>query len=157
MKAKGVLAGIVCSAMLLAGGCGASESGEMKEISLCEVTHSVFYAPLYATIELGYFEDAGLDVELVNGGGADKVMTAVLSKQSDIGFAGPEACIYTYIEGHEDYPKVFGQLTKRDGSFSIVKVQYSMFAGGCRKQSKLHIYDGCVTWNFSNLLINRAT
>ena len=123
MKAKGVLAGIVCSAMLLAGGCGASESGEMKEISLCEVTHSVFYAPLYATIELGYFEDAGLDVELVNGGGADKVMTAVLSKQSDIGFAGPEACIYTYIEGHEDYPKVFGQLTKRDGSFVLGREQ----------------------------------
>ena len=69
--------------------------------------------------ELGYFEEAGLTVELTNGGGADKVMTAVLAGQADIGFAGPEACIYTYLEGKENYPKVFGQLTKRDGSFLI--------------------------------------
>lgn len=102
-------------------GCGGNsgqdrEEGQQK-VRLCEVTHSVFYAPLYAAMELGYFQEEGLDVELINGGGADKVMTAVISGQADIGFAGPEACIYTYLEGHEDYPKVFGQLTKRDGSF----------------------------------------
>ena len=102
-------------------GCGGNSSNGRAEgtqkVSLCEVTHSVFYAPLYAAIELGCFQEEGLDIELINGGGADKVMTAVISGQADIGFAGPEACIYTYLEGHDDYPKVFGQLTKRDGSF----------------------------------------
>ena len=108
----------------LLAGCGGGgektegEGGdELQKIRLCEVTHSVFYAPLYATIENGYFEEEGLEVELINGGGADKVMTAVLSEQAEIGFAGPEACIYTFLEGHDDHPKVFGQLTKRDGSF----------------------------------------
>ena len=89
----------------------------MTHITVSEVTHSVFYAPQYAAIKLGYFEEEGLDVELINGQGADKVMTAVISGQVDIGLAGPEATIYVYNEGKEDYAQVFAQLTKRDGSF----------------------------------------
>lgn len=46
-------------------------------------------------------------------------MTAVLTGQADIGLAGPEACIYVYNQGKDDYPVVFGQLTKRDGSFLV--------------------------------------
>ena len=88
-----------------------------EKIVLNEVTHSVFYAPLYAAISLGYFKDEGLEVELVNGGGADKSMTALLTGQADIGLMGPEAAIYVYNEGREDSAVVVGQLTKRDGSF----------------------------------------
>ena len=98
--------------------CGA-ESRETKHIVLSEVTHSVFYAPQYAAIELGYFRDEGLDVELLNGGGADKVMTAVLTGEADIGFAGPEACIYVLNQEKENAPVVFAQMTKRDGSFLV--------------------------------------
>ena len=104
---------------VIVAGCGTKTKQNDGAIKLCEVTHSVFYAPLYATIELGYFRDEGLDVELINGGGADKVMIALITGEADIGFAGPEACIYTCLEGQKDYPKVFGQLTKRDGSFLI--------------------------------------
>ena len=88
-----------------------------EKIVLNEVTHSVFYAPLYAAISLGYFKDEGLEVELVNGGGADKSMTALLTGQADIGLMGPEAAIYVFNEGREDSALVVGQLTKRDGSF----------------------------------------
>jgi NitT/TauT family transport system substrate-binding protein len=88
-----------------------------EKIVLNEVTHSVFYAPLYAAISLGYFKDEGLDIELVNGGGADKSMTALLSGQADIGLLGPEASIYVFNEGREDSAMVIGQVTKRDGSF----------------------------------------
>lgn len=102
---------------------GCAQKSETTVIRLNEVTHSVFYAPLYAAIHEGFFEEEGLTVELTNGGGADKVMTAVLAGQSDIGLAGPEACIYVYNQGKEDYPIVFGQLTKRDGSFLFGRVQ----------------------------------
>ena len=88
-------------------------------IKLSEVTHSIFYAPQYAALNLGYFEEEGLSVELINGQGADKVMTAVLAGQADIGFSGPEAAIYVYNEGKEDHAVVFAQLTKRDGSFLV--------------------------------------
>ncbi len=88
-------------------------------IRLNEVTHSVFYAPLYVAINEGYFDDEGIQIELTNGGGADKTMTAVISNQADIGFCGPEAAIYVYNEGRKDYPKVFAQLTTMDGSFLI--------------------------------------
>ena len=116
---KRIYSAVCLMAVLLnLSGCGTGSS-DTDRIRLCEVTHSVFYAPLYATIELGYFEEEGLQIELSNGGGADKVMTAVLSGQADIGFAGPEACIYTFLEGKDNYTKVFGQLTKRDGSFLI--------------------------------------
>ena len=88
-------------------------------VRLIEVTDSVFYAPQYVAMELGFFAEEGIAIELTNGGGADKVMTAVVSGQSDIGLAGPEACIYIYNQGKEDYPRIFAQLTKRDGSFLI--------------------------------------
>ena len=80
-------------------GCGTGTAAEKKELSvvrLNEVTHSVFYAPQYVALELGFFEEEGLAIELTNGGGADKVMTAVVSGQSDIGLAGPESCVYIY-------------------------------------------------------------
>lgn len=96
------------------GGCGPKE---LAKVRLNEVTHSVFYAPQYVALNLGFFKEEGLEVELTTGQGADKVMTAVLSGQADIGFAGPEAAIYVYNEGKEDYAAVFAQLTKRDGSF----------------------------------------
>ncbi len=86
-------------------------------IRVNEVTHSVFYAPLYVAINNGYFEEEGIKIELTNGGGADKSMTAVISGQADIAFCGPEAAIYVYNEGRTDYPKVFAGLTKKDGSF----------------------------------------
>ena len=91
------------------------------KVTVSEVTHSVFYAPQYAAIELGFFEEEGLELELSNGEGADKVMTAVLSGSVDIGFAYPEACIYVYNEGKEDYMQVFAQMTQRDGAFILAR------------------------------------
>ncbi len=93
----------------------------LKNIKVNEVTRSVFYAPQYVAINNGYFEEDGLEIELSTGQGADAVMTAVLSNQCDIGFAGPEASIYVYNEGKEDYCQVFAQMTKRDGSFLVSK------------------------------------
>lgn len=98
-----------------------SNKKEIQKVRLNEVTHSIFYAPLYAAISNGYFEDEGIELELTNGGGADNVMTAILAGQSDIGLCGPEASIYVYNEGREDYVEVFAQLTKRDGSFLVAK------------------------------------
>lgn len=113
---------LCCAALLITGlfaGCGAQN--KLQKVTVSEVTHSVFYAPQYAAIELGFFEEEGLELELSNGEGADKVMTAVLSGSVDIGFAGPEACIYVYNEGKEDYMQVFAQLTQRDGAFILAR------------------------------------
>ena len=114
-KAISVLMAVVLLALL----CCACGETETTTVRLNEVTHSVFYAPQYVALELGFFEEEGLQIELANGGGADKVMTAVLTDQADIGLAGPESCIYVYNQGKEDYPIVFAQLTKRDGSFLV--------------------------------------
>ncbi len=89
------------------------------KVKVSEVTHSIFYAPQYVAINKGFFKEQGIDIELSTGEGADKVMSAVLSGHIDIGFAGPEAAIYVYNEGKEDYIQVFAQLTKRDGSFIV--------------------------------------
>ena len=91
----------------------------LTTLQVNEVARSVFYAPQYAAINNGFFEKEGLKIELTTGQGADKVMTAVLAGQSDIGFAGPEAAIYVYNEGKEDYIEVFAQMTKKDGSFLV--------------------------------------
>lgn len=99
-----------------------------KTIKVNEVTRSVFYAPQYVAINNGYFRENGLDIELITGQGADSVMTAVLSNQCDIGFAGPEASIYVYNEGKEDFTEVFAQLTKKDGSFLVAKEKTDNFS-----------------------------
>ena len=108
-------------------GCGNNNQNELTKIRLNEVTHSIFYAPLYVAINNGYFEDDGIEIELTNGGGADKVMTALLSNDADIGLMGPEATIYVTEGGAKDKPVVFGQLTKRDGSFIVAKNNYTNF------------------------------
>ncbi|MDF2842275.1 MAG: ytlA [Herbinix sp.] len=94
-------------------------SDDLVEITLNEVAHSIFYAPMYVAFEKGYFEDEGLKVNLVNGLGADKTMTALLSGDAQIGFMGAEASIYVYNEGAEDYVVNFAQLTQRAGNFLI--------------------------------------
>jgi len=100
---------------------------ELQTIKVNEVTRSVFYAPQYVAINNGYFKENGMEIELSTGQGADAVMTAVLANQCDIGFAGPEASIYVYNEGKEDYTEVFAQMTKKDGSFLIARNKTNNF------------------------------
>lgn len=103
------------------------EKKDLKTIKVNEVTRSVFYAPQYVAINNGYFKENGMQIELTTGQGADAVMTAVLANQCDIGFAGPEASIYVYNEGKEDYAQVFAQMTKKDGSFLVARNQTEKF------------------------------
>ena len=99
----------------------------LTPVTLNEVAHSIFYAPQYVAIELGYFEEEGIDLTLVNGAGADKVMTALVSGDADIGFMGSEASIYTYAGGAEDYAVNFAQLTQRAGNFLVGREPDSNF------------------------------
>lgn len=101
--------------------CGEKTDGPAL-VKVNEVTHSVFYAPMYLADSLGYFEEENIEIELTNGGGADKVMASVLSGDADIGFCGPEAAIYVLLGGTSDVPTVFGQLTRKDGSFLVSRV-----------------------------------
>ena len=105
-----------------------TSSQDFSKVKVSEVTRSVFYAPQYVAINNGYFKKNWIDIELTTGGGADTVMTAVLSNQVDIGFAGPEASIYVYNEGKEDYCQVFAQMTKKDGSFLVAKSKDDNFS-----------------------------
>lgn len=100
---------------------GKKEENDLRKIRVAEVTHSPFYTPFYVAIENGYFKEEGLDIELVLTPGADKVSAAVLSNDVEIGFAGPEASIYVYDGGEEDYIVSFAGLTKRDGQFILAR------------------------------------
>ena len=97
------------------------ENNNLTTIKIAEVTHSVFYAPLYVAIENGYFEDEGIEIDLILTSGADKVSAAVLSDTVDVGFAGTESSIYIYAGGEEDYLVTFAGLTKRDGQFILAR------------------------------------
>lgn len=100
---------------------------ELQKVTLNEVAHSIFYAPQYVAIEEGYFQDEGLEMTLVTGFGADKVLTAVLSGEADIGFMGAEASIYAYQEGATDPVINFAQLTQRAGNFLVAREEMPDF------------------------------
>lgn len=118
----------------LIAGCGKDtvgekgKNGELIEITLNEVAHSLFYAPMYVAIEEGYFAEEGLALTVITGFGADKTMTAVLTGEADIGFMGSESTIYTYNGGTQDYAVNFAQLTQRAGNFLVSREPIDNFS-----------------------------
>ena len=125
MKAKKTIAGLLCAALILFSGCGTTAETQSKpetalqNVTVGEVAHSIFYAPGYAAMSLGYFEEEGLRVDLINLQGADKVMSALISDEIQVGLMGPEASVYVANQQLEDYAVNFAQLTQRDGSFLV--------------------------------------
>src|SRR5690606_25709407 len=101
----------------------AADGGELTTVRLSEVVRSAFYAPQYVALNLGFFEDEGLEIELSTAWGAHAGMAALISNSVDIGFFGPEATVYVYRQGAPDYPVGFAQLTQRDGSFLMARGQ----------------------------------
>lgn len=110
---------LVLIIVLSIGLAGCKKETDLIPIRLIEVTHSLFYTPQYVAITQGFFEEEGIDIELINGKGADKCMTALLSGEAEIGFMGAEASVYVYNQGRDDYVVNFAQLTQRDGSFLV--------------------------------------
>ena len=120
---------ILCMTVALLSGCGSrAASEELTKVTLNEVAHSIFYAPQYAAIELGYFKDEGIDLELVTGFGADKTSAAVLSGEADIGFMGSESSIYIYNGDSDDILVNFAQLTQRAGNFLVSREPMEQFS-----------------------------
>ena len=118
-KIKSMFAIVFCIIFMVSlSGC-TQGTDTLETIQVAEVTHSVFYAPQYVAMEKGFFEEEGLKVELLGAQGADKTMAALLSGEVQVGLMGPEASIYVYNQGSEDYAISFAQLTKRDGSFIV--------------------------------------
>lgn len=101
--------------------CSAGENSTLTKVTLSEVAHSIFYAPMYVAIEEGYFKEEGIDLELVTAFGADKVTTAVISEEADIAFMGSESTIYVYNQNADDYLVNFAQLTQRAGNFMVAR------------------------------------
>lgn len=117
---KKILSSLLVAVLFVCSLTGCSKSDpELTKVTLSEVAHSIFYAPQYCAIELGYFQEEGIDLTLVNASGADNVMTSLISGDADIGFMGSEASIYVYNEGAQDYVINFSQLTQRAGNFLV--------------------------------------
>ena len=114
---------------------GAASASSLQKVTLNEVAHSLFYAPLYVAIEEGYFEEEGIDLTLVTGFGADKTMTAILTGEADIGFMGSESTIYTYAGNADDYVVNFAQLTQRAGNFLVSRKPIDNFSWDMLKGS----------------------
>lgn len=103
---------------------GFKDNSNLKKVRVAEVTHSVFYAPFYVSIHNGYFQDEGLDIDVTLTSGADKVASAVLSGDANVGLSGMEATIYVYNNNQKDYLVNFSSLTKRDGQFLVGDCKY---------------------------------
>ena len=121
------LAILIIAGLVTAGIIAQKKDNNLKKVSVAEVAHSIFYAPQYVADALGYFEDEGLDVEIILTPGADKVSAAVLSGDVNIGFSGSEVTVYVYNQGEKDYLVTFAGLTKKDGSFLVARKEMKDF------------------------------
>lgn len=130
---KKLISGLLCATLFMTAGCSTVKSTESSEhplekITVGEVAHSIFYAPSYVAMTLGYFEEEGLEIDLINLQGADKVMSALISDEIQIGLCGPEANVYLATQGMTDHAVVFAQLTQRDGSFLVGRQSFENFS-----------------------------
>lgn len=134
-----------------------NETGYMH-LNVGEVTHSAFYAPLYVSIENGYFEEEKLNIDLILTSGANNVTAAVLSGDVEIGFCGPEATVYVYNGGEKDYIQTFAGLTKRDGQFIVSRKKIDNFSWNLLKGKEVLAgrIGGMPELNFENALKNSS-
>lgn len=139
MKIKKRLAAAALAVLLAVAAVPSAVMAEEKltKVTLNEVAHSVFYAPQYVALEKGYFREEGLNVDLVTGFGADKVMTALISGEADIGFMGAEASVYAFQEGATDSIINFAQGTQRAGNFLVAREEMSDFQWSDLKGKKV--------------------
>lgn len=132
-KKISTLLAVATSLALSVTGCTKAASSDatdkdMTKLTVGEVTHSIFYAPQYAAITQGFFDEEGIEIDLINTQGADKTMAALLSGEVDIGLMGPEASIYVYNKGNDNYAVNFAQLTQKDGSFLVSREKNDNFS-----------------------------
>lgn len=130
---KKIIISIVCLVIVVLGALWLAnkkdnKSSTLKKVKVAEVAHSIFYAPQYLAHSLGYFEEEGLDVEIILASGADSVASSVISGDVQIGFCGSEQTIYIYNQGAKDYLVNFSSLTKKDGSFLVARKEMSNFS-----------------------------
>ncbi len=128
-KIISLVSSLALSTVLLTG-CSTNQvvkEDSLDKVTIAEVAHSVFYAPQYAAITMGFFEEEGIKVNLINTPGADKTMAALISDEAQVGLMGPEASIYVYNQGSENFAINFAQLTKTDGSFIIAREEMPNF------------------------------
>ena len=120
-----LLAALLTFISCFAVACGSSSTNTIR---ISEVTRSVFYAPLYIAYNQGYFAEEGLNITFDVANGSDAVMTALVSKNADVGLLGPEAVVYIHNRNADKIPKVFAQLTACDGSFLMSRTQLDNFS-----------------------------
>ena len=116
----------LCFVLILSiAACGNSKQ---ETVRVSEVTRSIFYAPFYAAIEKGFFEEEGITVDLTTAWGGDKTMTALLSNGADIALVGSETSIYVYAQEATDPVINFAQLTQTDGTFLVARNKVDNFS-----------------------------
>jgi NitT/TauT family transport system substrate-binding protein len=118
---------LLCLALVVVLPLSACNQNKVETIKLAEVTHSIFYAPLYVAMAEGFFEDEGLNVELTTTWGGDKTMTTLLSDGADIALVGSETSIYVHAQGSKDKVINFAQLTQTDGTFLVSREKIENF------------------------------
>lgn len=124
-------------ALPLSGCRAAAPSGGLTPVTLAEEAHSLFYAPQYAAMELGYFKDQGIDLTLLDSHSSEQAMADLASGKAQIGLMGPEASIYSYLDGAADPAVCFAQLTQRAGDFLVSRAPEPGFSWDSLKGSAI--------------------
>ena len=147
-----ILSILICSIFII------TRNDKKETIKVAEVAHSVFYTPFYVALENNYFEEEGLNIELILTPGADKVSASVLSNDVNIGFAGAETTIYVYKGNEPDYLVTFAGLTKKDGQFIVGRKKVDNFKLEDLKGKEVLAgrLGGMPALNFTNALYNKG-
>ena len=96
-----------------------STNQKLTTVNLASVTLSPAYAPLYVSINKGFFEDEGIEIDLSIQASGTKIMQNVLTGAIDVGFCGPEQSVLVYLEGKENYLVLFAEENQKNNGFLV--------------------------------------
>jgi NitT/TauT family transport system substrate-binding protein len=85
-------------------------------IRLAENFRAVFYAPFYGCLALGFFDKAGLDIQLVNSPSPGAALEWLQADQVDVVWSGPQRAIKHALEPHSEITRLhcFGEVAAKD-------------------------------------------
>lgn len=128
-RRRAVLAAVVASAAVVLGGCSTASSdtagdasGGSTPVTLAIATQDLNIGYPYATLPLamGWFEEEGLDVEIITTGASAQTSQALVAGQADLGVMTPDSAVIARADSEIPLRNIYPFTRYNDYQFAVL-------------------------------------